>query len=396
MQRFYLWFYRQGTILLLFFVSLLVLLFWTTQTVAATTTKQADDPTPDCEKTLPTIRYLGEGTGTYSLDAPFETFIVKRLPFQFVVDAGSSGSDGQRVYQATASERVWACAGDCALPAFYQRAATLGAFPAGWQLQLVVIDDDGPAQNNDQRINWWAADNPATPYRTVDEQEMVEYLTLEVPFTANWYFYAEDSIGLAIACVPPATATPTPTATPSATATATPTATPTATATATATQTATPTPTLTPTATATPTLTSTATATATPTLPVLPTVGTATPTPTPVPPTALQLLYYRAISRDGTIELQWQTALEVDLTGFRIWRSTTGLRADAIEVTASLLPARGSAAAGVDYRFVDTGVTVGPTYSYWLQSVQTDGRTEDLQLVTVQLTLPIYLPIVVR
>lgn len=396
MQRFFVRLYCQGTIFLLLFGLLLALLFWSVPTVAATTTNQADDPIPSCNDTLPTIRYLGEGTGIYSLDVPFETFIVKRLPFQFVVDAGSSGSDGQRVYQATAAERVWACAGDCSLPALYQEVATLGAFPAGWQIQLVVIDDDGPAQNNDQRINWWAADNPATPYRTVDEQAMVEYLTLEVPFAANWYFYAEDSIGLAIACVPPATATPTPTATPSETATATPTATATATATATPTATATATPTPTPTATATLTATPTATATATPTLPVLPTMGTATPTLTPVPPTALELLYYRAVSRDATIELQWQTALEVELMGFRIWRSTTGLRADAIEVTTDLLPARGSAAVGVDYRFVDTGVTVGPTYSYWLQSVQTDGRTEDLQHLTVQLTLPIYLPIVVR
>ena len=108
------------------------------------------------------------------------------------------------------------------------------------------------------------------------------------------------------------------------------------------------------------------------------------------------MVYYRAINRDGTIVLQWQTALEVEMMGFRIWRSTTGMRADAIEVTTALLPARGSASVGADYRFADTGVTVGPTYSYWLQSVQTDGRTEDLQRLTMQLTLPIYLPIVVR
>jgi hypothetical protein len=356
----------------------------------ATTTKQTDDPIPDCERTLPTIRWLGEGAGIYTLDAPFETFIVKRLPFQFVLDPGTSGSDGQRLYEATARERVWACAGECTLPALYQEAYTLGDFPAGWQINLVVIDDDGPEQNNDQRINWWAANDPATPHLTVDEQAMVEYLTLDVPFAATWYFYAKDSIGLAMACVPPATATPTPTSTSSPTATATPTSTSTATATAT------PTSTSTATATATPTPTSTATATATPTLPVLPTLGTTTPTPTVPPPTALHLVYYRAIAYNAAIELQWQTALEVDIAGFRLWRSTTGVRADAVEITTVLLAARGSAAAGADYRFVDPDVSMGIAYTYWLQSVQIDGRTADLRVLVAQPTAPLYLPFIAR
>ncbi len=373
MQRLSVRLSQKGTILLLFGL-LVVLLLCSSLSVAATTTNQTDDPIPDCERTLPTIRWLGEGAGTYTLDAPFETFIVKRLPFQFVLDPGTSGSDGQSIYKATARERVWACAGECTLPALYQEAYRLGDFPAGWQINLVVIDDDGPEQNNDRRINWWAANDPATPHFTVDEQAMVEYLTLDVPFAATWYFYANDSIGLAMACVPPATATPTPTST----------------------ATATPTPTNTATATATPTPTNTATATATPTLPVLPTLGTATPTPTVPPPTALHLVSYRAIARNATIELQWQTALEVDIAGFRLWRSTTGVRADANEITTALIAARGSAATGADYRFVDTDVSTGTTYTYWLQSVQTDGRTADLRVIVAQPTVPLYLPFIAR
>jgi hypothetical protein len=155
-------------------------------------------------------------------------FIVKRLPFTFVLEQGEQNDNGQFVYQAAAKERVWACAGNCRLPAVYHAEYPIGTFDAGTTLNLVVIDDD-----QDERRNWWAANDPAVPYQIVDDQQMVEYLSFTVPFTATWYYYAADSIGVAATCVEATTLTPTQTPTP--TSTATPSATPTEPATPTAT-----------------------------------------------------------------------------------------------------------------------------------------------------------------
>ncbi|HMN31125.1 MAG TPA: hypothetical protein PKE45_23430 [Caldilineaceae bacterium] len=223
---------------------------------------------------LPDIQYLGAGPNTFVLPSGYQTFIVKRLPFRFVLEAGKSTGNGQVVYQAADRERVWACAGSCNLPAVYHAGYSLGALEAGTTVYMVVIDDDV-----DTRINWWAANDPLQPYAYQENQAMVEYLTFDVPFAATWYYYAFDSIGIMATHVVPAT--PTPTATPTNTPTATPTNTPSPTLTETSTPTATPTdtPTVTPTDTA--TMTPTATETSTPT-----DTPTATPGP-PWPPTGL-------------------------------------------------------------------------------------------------------------
>ncbi|HRW08123.1 MAG TPA: hypothetical protein P5121_23635 [Caldilineaceae bacterium] len=375
---------HQGAILLLLWGTLIGLLFGSAYTLIAAAETQAAEPPPICRTKLPEILWLGEGAGLYTLSEPYNTFIVKRLPFQFVVEPGVDAGDGQITYRASTRERVWACAGDCALPALYQEAYLLGHFTPGWQLQLVVIDDDGEAQNHDQRINWWAVDDPMIPFQRVDEQAMVEYLTFDVPQAGDWYFYAEDSIGLALTCAQPPTATVTPPATVTDTATPSPTSTATATAS----------PTQTPTPTQTPAPTATATATATPR--VLPTLGTATPTPTVRPPTALQFVYYRAATTDAAIELHWATAYEINVAGFHLWRSTTGDRADAIRLTAAPLAAVGGGSSGADYRYVDRDVVFGPTYTYWLEAVRADGTVDGVRVLSAQVTVPLYLPLIMH
>lgn len=205
-----------------------------------------DNVPATCREHLPDIVFLGAGPGPFELPEGYETFIVKRLPFTFVLETGESSDTGEVVYVADERERVWACAGKCDLPAVYHAAFEVGTFQAGTIITLVVIDDDV-----DERVNWWAADDPTQPYAFVEEQGMVQYLTFEAPFAATWYYYAADSIGIAATCVVPVTPTPPPTAT--HTPTATPTDTPPPTATATHTPTPTETPTETPTDTPPPT-----------------------------------------------------------------------------------------------------------------------------------------------
>ncbi|MCB0108227.1 MAG: hypothetical protein KDE53_20040, partial [Caldilineaceae bacterium] len=211
------------------------------------TVGHAQTPVPDnqaCEQMLPTIEWLGEGAQSYSLDNEFDTFIVKRLPFRFVLEEGTRNSRGEVSYEAAQGERVWQCRGNCQLPAVYHDAYELGQLTAGTRVNLVVIDDD-----MDDRLNWWALNDPQNAVLTVDEQQMVEYLSYDIPTTGTWYYYAKDSIGIAATCIEPTPPTPTPTASPITPSTVTSTPTPTASTTPPATSTATAIPTATPTAT---------------------------------------------------------------------------------------------------------------------------------------------------
>jgi len=381
------------------------------------TVAAAQQTPPICGNILPTIEWLGEGPDTYTLGDDFDTFIVKRLPFSLVLDAGTIDASGETVYQAAADERVWRCSGDCQLPAVYHAAYSFGELAPGTRVNIVVIDDD-----NDERLNWWAVDDPLDPTLVVEEQAMVEYLTFDIPSAGEWFYYANDSIGIAATCMEPspptatptatatATATPVNTATPTVTATATPintvTPTPTPTATATATATATPVNTATPTPTATTTVvveppetltpTPTATITNTPTPPVKPTIGI-TPTVTPrVPPTALNLLYFTATANGERIELQWETAFERQVQAFQLWRGISDNRDDAKLLTPPMITSRGSAGAGASYQYNDINVRLGTQYTYWLVAVNSDGTTEALDSTRGELLQSIYLPMLRR
>lgn len=360
-----------------------------------------------CQAALPTIHWLGEGKQTYTLEPGFDTFIVKRLPFRFELEAGTVNNAGERIYRATAAERVWSCQGNCQLPAVYHDAFAIGDFGPGTRINLVVIDDDGLEQNNDQRRNWWAVNEPLTPYLVVEDQQMVQYLTLDLPSQGMWYYYANDSIGIAATCIEPSPPTPTPTmtptASPTATSTSTPTATPVETMTATPTATSTNTPTPTATTTATPTATATVTPSTTPTTgprvtttPRVEPTMTITPTETLAtpPPTALELLFFTATAQAQQVELTWESALELDLYGFQLWRSSNGQRADAQLITAEPIRSRGTASSGATYRFTDTNVTTGVTYTYWLYKINSDTTGADAGSATAQPLHHHYLPLI--
>jgi hypothetical protein len=376
---------------------------------------------PSCSESLPDVEYRGEGAGEYPLGDGFEVFIVKRRdPFRFLIQDGTLNSEGQVVYNAREDERVWACAGNCELPAIYHDAFALGDLSVGTTVNLLVIDDD-----IDDRLNWWAANDPETPYLIVQEQQLVEYLTFDIPFDAAWYYYAADSIGIVATCIEPTIPTPTPTdtetpvpptdtptATPTATATSTdtPTATPTATSTGEPTATPTDTPTATPTdtetpvppETGTPTATATFTATATETPTVVPTVETATPTPTPrvkPPPTAIDLISLTVQVTAAGIEVRWETAAEYETFGFHLWRSTNGNRQDAVRITAELIAATGSSDSGAVYSFIDPAVQPNMRYTYWLQEITINGEpgVEEFGPVTVvTFENQVYLPLAIQ
>ena len=165
---------------------------------------------------LPDVIYLGESSGTpaetFVLPAGYDTFIIKRRkPFRFTNPVAETNAQGQQIYNATPGqiERAWACSGDCTFHETLKEDLALGFQKAGTHLELLIIDDDV-----DNRWDWWAANDPFTPYQLVDIQAMVEVAKFDVPFDAEWFFYTEDSIGIVSICIvePPTVAANTHTA----------------------------------------------------------------------------------------------------------------------------------------------------------------------------------------
>jgi hypothetical protein len=116
-------------------------------------------------------------------------------------------------------------------------------------------------------------------------------------------------------------------------------------------------------------------------------------------PTAIELLYWRAVPQTGSVLLEWGTASEIDTFGFSIRRSMDTDRRRAVEISFVAANGRGS---GAEYSYLDQGVDVGDYY-YWLVDIDTSGNVvawygpvkAELGL-DVSLDHHIYLPLVVR
>jgi hypothetical protein len=121
----------------------------------------------------------------------------------------------------------------------------------------------------------------------------------------------------------------------------------------------------TPTRTRTPTPTNTRTPTPTPT-------PTATPSPTR-PPLAITLARFDALPMTDFIQLAWETVTEVNNTGFHVYRSTA---IGSERVLLAFVPSQAPGSSqGFTYEWLDSDVTPGETYHYWLEDVDTNGVT---------------------
>jgi len=91
------------------------------------------------------------------------------------------------------------------------------------------------------------------------------------------------------------------------------------------------------------------------------------------PPAAVDLISFSASSGNGTIELTWETAAEIDNLGFNVYRagSADGVRS---RINSALIPSQApGSAVGATYTFVDESASPGVTYYYWLEDVDIYG-----------------------
>lgn len=114
-------------------------------------------------------------------------------------------------------------------------------------------------------------------------------------------------------------------------------------------------------------------------------------------PTNVSMVSFTAQARSSDIRLRWQTGAEVQTAGFNIYRSTNGLRDQAVRLNNSLIAAQGTDLA---YIWDDATAAADVTYTYWVEEVRTNGTTQEFGPVVARLgqTLvwQVFLPILVR
>jgi hypothetical protein len=117
-------------------------------------------------------------------------------------------------------------------------------------------------------------------------------------------------------------------------------------------------------------------------------------------PTAVELAAFAAVPGHDHIDLQWETASEIDNLGFHLYRavSYTGPQT---RLNESLLPSQTPGSpAGTTYTFRDETAIPGVEYFFWLENIDVHGLSTRHGPITGQIpvapTYPIYLPFVTR
>lgn len=119
------------------------------------------------------------------------------------------------------------------------------------------------------------------------------------------------------------------------------------------------------------------------------------------PPTAVMLVAFWVEPRGDALVAHWETAAEVDLLGFYLYRSDTGAPGSFVQLNEGLIPGQAPGSpVGASYEWVDAGVEAGQTYFYLLEDVDVHGRAtrhgpESAILQPTNL-FRIYLPLVRR
>ncbi|MBN2382366.1 hypothetical protein JXQ70_05730 [bacterium] len=102
-------------------------------------------------------------------------------------------------------------------------------------------------------------------------------------------------------------------------------------------------------------------------------------------------LYVELLSFDATavrrgVRLDWETAVEVDVLGFNIFRQQLGKNSvfgEMVLLNPDIIPSRGGAFNGAKYSFLDPYVENGKTYRYTLRSVELSTESKDLSATEI-------------
>lgn len=90
---------------------------------------------------------------------------------------------------------------------------------------------------------------------------------------------------------------------------------------------------------------------------------------------AIDLLYFQATTGSGYVQLDWETATELNNAGFFVQRSLQENQGYT-RIHDELIPAQGSSITGASYQYVDAGLTNGTQYWYRLESIDFGQNSE--------------------
>ncbi len=117
-------------------------------------------------------------------------------------------------------------------------------------------------------------------------------------------------------------------------------------------------------------------------------------------PTAIDLMYLRAVRQENAIAVEWKTALEIENFGFRLLRATEPDLTRASEIAFVPSACRGNLC-GSEYVYIDQDAVPGVQYWYWLVDVDLHGfETIHTPVTTAadifSLPIRLYIPLVMR
>jgi hypothetical protein len=91
-------------------------------------------------------------------------------------------------------------------------------------------------------------------------------------------------------------------------------------------------------------------------------------------PTAVTMSRFEATGEAGAIRLEWETATEIDVLGFNLYRRESQDGPEA-RLNGALVPSQSPGSpVGAAYSFLDDTAAPGTTYTYWLEGVDVRGE----------------------
>jgi hypothetical protein len=102
---------------------------------------------------------------------------------------------------------------------------------------------------------------------------------------------------------------------------------------------------------------------------------------------AAWLLYYQ-LNQSASIQVEWNTATELDTAGFNLYRSPAA-DGEFMRINDKLIPSRGDGVSGASYTYSDKSITGGETYYYLLEEVELDASTNRYESDIFSYTVPV-------
>jgi hypothetical protein len=112
-------------------------------------------------------------------------------------------------------------------------------------------------------------------------------------------------------------------------------------------------------------------------------------------PTSVLLISFTARWEGEAVQLEWETAFEINLVGFDLLRSTSA-SGDRTQINDEMIYGLAPDGFGASYDYLDQAVTPGGTYYYWLVAEDSSGLRVALGPVSVGGEHRLYLPAVMR